>query len=298
MTATRPAAFAAVLIFCQAAVAAASGASRPVVWSIGEADGVQAPESAYYDAASRSLFVSQMGAGGATGKDGDGFVSRLDVAGALLEHRWATGLNAPKGMRAHDGTLWVADIDRLVAIRIATGEIAREVAVPDAKFLNDVACDAAGAVYVSDMVAGRIHRYKDGHLSVFAEGDALEHPNGLLVEEGRLIVASWGAGIGDDFSTETPGRVFALDLETRARTDLVAAPLGNLDGIEADGRGGYIVTDWVAGMVHHVANGAARTLLIRPKGAADVAFLTDTRLLIVPEMLENKVTAFDLSADF
>ena len=296
MTSKIFAALAAALIFCDAG--AAGAASRPVVWSIGEAEGVQAPESAYYDAASRSLFVSQMGAGGATGKDGDGFVSRLDVAGTVLEHRWATGLNAPKGMRAHDGTLWVADVDRLVAIRVATGEIAREVAVPGAKFLNDVACDGDGAVYVSDMVTGRIHRYRDGRLSVFAEGDALGHPNGLLVEGDRLIVASWGHGLGADFGTETPGGVFALDLKTRARTDLTAEPLGNLDGIEADGQGGYIVTDWVAGKVFRVANGAARTLLSLPKGAADVAFLTDTRRLIVPEMLENKVTAFDLSADF
>ena len=298
MTSKILAAFAAVLIFCAAAAVAASGAARPVVWSIGQAEGVQAPESAYYDAASRSLFVSQMGAGGATGKDGDGFVSRLDTAGTVLEHQWASGLNAPKGMRAHDDTLWVADIDRLVAIRIAGGEIVREVAVPDARFLNDVACGDDGAVYVSDMATGRIHRYKDGRLSVFAEGDAIEHPNGLLVEKDRLIVASWGRGLGADFGTETPGGVFALDLTTRARTDLTAEPFGNLDGLEADGQGGYVVTDWVAGKVYRVANGGARALLSLPKGAADIAFLTDTRRLIVPEMLENKITAFDLSADF
>ena len=296
-----PAVLAAALVFCVAAAASAlasSDASRPVVWSIGESEGVQGPESAYYDAASRSLFVSQMGGGGATGKDRDGFVSRLDADGAMLEHKWATGLDAPKGMRAHAGMLWVADIDRLVAIRVATGDVAREVAVPGAQFLNDVACDADGGVYVSDMLTSRIHRYKDGRLSVFAEGDALEHPNGLLVEEGRLIVAAWGRGLGDDFTTETPGRLFALDLNTRARTELIARPLGNLDGLEADGRGGYIVTDWVAGTVHHVANGVASTLLRLPQGAADIAFLTGAKRLIVPEMLENKVTAFDLSADF
>ncbi len=236
-----------------------------------------------------------MGEGGGGAKDGDGWISKLDTAGKILNDKWVVGLNAPKGLRSHRGTLWVTDIDRLIAIDIAGGRIAHTVEVPDAKFLNDVAIDDEGAVYVSDMQTSRIHRYHGGELSVFAEGRDMENPNGLLVEKDKLIVAAWGLDIQHDFSTAVPGRLYALDLKTRQRTDLTE-PLGNLDGLEADGRGGHIVTDWVSGDVYRIRKGEVKIIMKLPKGAADIAFLTDRDRLIIPRMLENQVTAFDLKA--
>ena len=77
---------------------------------------------------------------------------------------------------------------------------------------------------------------------------------------GWLIVGGWGKP-GPDFSTEVPGRLFALDLQTREKTLITAEPFANIDGVESDGRGGYIVTDWPAGKVFQVrANGEVREL--------------------------------------
>lgn len=266
----------------------------PVVWDV--AHGVRAPESVYFDRGSGFLFVSQIGGGGPAQKDGDGCVSQLTVDGQMVKAQWATGLDAPKGLRSHAGRLWVSDIDRLVGIDIATGRIAETVQVPAAAFLNDVACDADGAVYVSDTRAGRIHRYRDGRLSVFKEGEELESPNGLLVEGPQLIVAGWGRGLAPDFGTKTPGRLFALDLKTATKKLITSKPLGNLDGLESDGAGGYIVSDWSAGKLLHVrATGEARLILQLPPGTADLAYLPAKKLLIVPRMSENRVTAYDLS---
>src|SRR3712207_6954360 len=55
---------------------------------------------------------------------------------------WVTGPNAPKGMRAHKGVLWVSDIDQIISIDIATGKITRRLKVSGARFLNDVAIDS------------------------------------------------------------------------------------------------------------------------------------------------------------
>lgn len=270
---------------------AGAPAALPVVWEV--AQGLQAPESAYWDAASGFLFVSNVGGGGGARKDGDGFVSKLTRDGRVVQAKWLTGLNAPKGLRSHGGRLWVSDIDRLVGIAIATGRIAQEVAVPQAKFLNDVACGPDGAVYVSDMLDSRIYRFQDGKLSVFADGDELESPNGLLVAGDRLLVAAWG--LSTDLAPKIPGRLFALDLKTQAKTLLTTQPTGNLDGVEADGHGGYLVTDWVAGLVYRVgADGVAKVLLKLGPGTADLAYLADQQLLIVPRMNDNKLTAFRL----
>ena len=264
------------------------------VWSI--ETGVKAPESAYYDASSRILFLSQIGEGGGTGKDGDGWISKLTLDGKMVQDKWATGFNAPKGLRSHGSTLWVADIDQIISIDINTGKAIKKFPVAGAKFLNDVACGPDGTVYVSDMIAGRIHQIKDGKLSVLVEGDQIEHPNGLLVHDGRLIIGGWGLNIQDDFSTKPAGRLLAMDLKTKKISAITPTPTGNLDGVEVDGHGGYIVTDWIAGKVFHISSkGAATVLITLPKGTADHAFITSKHLLILPKMLENKLTAYKLS---
>lgn len=146
------------------------------------------------------------------------------------------------------------------------------------------------------MIASKIYQYKNKKISILVEGADIEHPNGLLVEGENLIIGAWGKEIQDDFTTKTLGRLLSLNLKTKKITPITAKPLGNLDGVESDGKGGYIVTDWIAGKVFHVQkSGTTKTLATFPKGAADHAFIADKKILILPEMLENKVGAFDLS---
>ena len=146
------------------------------------------------------------------------------------------------------------------------------------------------------MIASKIYQYKNKKISILIEGADIEHPNGLLVEGGNLIIGAWGKEIQDNFTTKTLGRLLSLNLKTKKITPITAKPLGNLDGVESDGKGGYVVTDWIAGKVFHVQkSGAYKTLATFPKGAADHAFIADKKILILPEMLENKVGAFDLS---
>jgi sugar lactone lactonase YvrE len=257
---------------------------------------MNAPESAWVDPATGLLFVSQVG--GAPGdRDGNGRISKLTTSGAVVAADWCVGLNAPKGLRGHAGTLWVADLDELAAVELSSGRITKRVKMDGALFLNDVACGADGAVYVSDTMLSRIYRFKDDKVSVFADGPDLEHPNGLLVEGGSLLVAGWGKPEAD-FSTKVPGRLFRLDLATKAKTLVTKEPTGNLDGVESDGRGGWVLTDWMAGKALHVGpTGIVRVLRVLSKGAADCAYLPATRTLIVPHMLENRTAAYDLSAD-
>ncbi|HUG17617.1 MAG TPA: hypothetical protein VMM56_01485 [Planctomycetaceae bacterium] len=289
----------AVLLSCSASslVQAEEPAKYPVLWAITE--GLSSPESAYFDKESGFLFLSQIGEGGGAGKDGDGWISKLSFDGKLVNNKWVTGFNAPKGLRSHKGTLWVSDIDRIVAIDIAKGEISKIVPVPDAKFLNDLACGPDGTVYVADMVASRIFRYQNSRLDVLAEGEQLEHPNGLLVVGDDLILGAWGQNFKEDFSTDPLGRLLRLNLKTKQITPITPDPTGNLDGVEIDGCGGFLVTDWRAGKVFHIsAEGKSKLLMSFPRGAADHAFLTQSKTLILPHMLNNSLTAYDLSSLF
>jgi hypothetical protein len=269
-----------------------TGPQLESVWAISE--GLKAPESAYVDPGTGFLFLSQIGEGGGKGKDGDGWISKLTTDGQVIKNKWVTGLNAPKGVRSHKGTLYVSDIDRIVAIDIAAARITKIIDVRNAVFLNDLATDSEGTVYVSDLAASKIYQYKNGEVTVFAAGEQLEHPNGVLVDGDSLVIGGWGTGFSqEDFSTKVLGRLQKINLRTKEMTAITPEPVGHLDGIEADGKGGYIVTDWRNGKLFRInKKGKARLLMNFPQGVADHAYLVDKQLIILPEMMEGKLTAF------
>jgi len=265
--------------------------AEAVVWSL---SGFELPESACYDAATNKIYISNV-ATAPDAKDGKGYLSVVALDGKPEKMKWVTGLNSPKGIRIYKGTLWVSCVDELVAVDIAKGEVAKKVKIEGAKFLNDVAVDGTGNVYVSDMLANKIYVYDGKEARVLVEGEDTEWPNGVLVDGDRLLVGGWGKPEAD-FSTKVPGRLFAIDLKTKKKTLITPKPTGNLDGVELDGKGGYVITDWKAGKVLHVTkDGETKTILEGFQGAADHAYLADKNLVILPRMVENTVTAYDLS---
>ena len=266
-------------------------AKKDTAWSVCES--CSSPESVYYDEGSKTLYVSNI-AGAGDEKDGKGWISKLSPYGKTISSKWVTGLNAPKGMRSLGDVLWVSDIDEVVAIDMKSGRILGRIKIGGAKFLNDIAVSPDGTVYVSDTIGGTIYRIKDNTPSIFMQGEQLESPNGLLYRDGRLYVAAWGKNLAKDWSTESPGGIYYVDTKTKKIYYITKKPLGNLDGLEIDREGNFIVSDWVAGKVYRVdKRGKSKLLRSGAKGFADIAFVPDLNLIVVPEMLENKITAFN-----
>ena len=153
--------------------------------------------------------------------------------------------------------------------------------------------DGQGRVFVSDTATSRIYVLDGDTLSVWAEGDGPLHPNGLDVEDGRLIIAGWGEGLHEDLTTDAPGHLLAADLATGEVAALGSgAPVGNLDGLEPDGSGNFMVTDWIAGALYRIdPEGGFELLSDLPQGSANLAFLPEEGLAIVPLMLDGAVVA-------
>jgi hypothetical protein len=276
------------------------------------------PESAQFDPVTNAWYVSVQGADVA----GDGYIAKLDAsASAFVTERFVTGLNEPKGLRVHDGKLFVADVTELVIIDLASAEVLSRTSVigigfnvPPEPFLNDVAVRAStGYVYVSDNRNNMIYRFEpDGSGPLLLLSDPnLEAPNGLLVDERdpddpRLLVASLGPGFDPALgTTELPGAVLSLgiidlnDGDAQAAVSLISQRIGNLDGIEISGDD-LLVTDIFGGRLLRVTpstssppaldEGNAEVLRSGLARSADLGFDPARGLIVVPETTSGVVT--------
>lgn len=273
----------------------ATAAMADEVRKVWEASGFMAPESAIYDAKRNIVFVSNIN-GDPNVKDGNGFISTLRPDGTLIQLKWVeAGLNAPLGMVLAGDKIYVSDVDRLVEIEVDRGRISGSWKASDPKFLNDTAVDGAGRVYVSDMMGDTIYRLADGKLTAWVKDSGLQSPNGLMVQGDNLIVASWGV-LKEGFTTSVSGHMKSVSLETGAISSLGdGTPVGNLDGLEPDGKGAYLVTDWMAGGLYRIAaSGKADLLLDLNQGSADHEYIASRRLAIIPMMMDGTVVAYEL----
>jgi sugar lactone lactonase YvrE len=239
-------------------------------------------ESVIYDAANDVLYVSNI-AGDPSGKDGNGSIGKVGLDGKVIDAQWIKGIDAPKGMGIWNGKLFVADIDRIHEIDIASSSITNSYKVDSALFLNDVTVDASGKVYVSDMSAGKIYLLENGSVSEWLGG--VEAPNGLLSEGDNMMMALWN---------EKTLNIIGSDKKVTMKSD----SLENPDGIEALGDGGYLVSSW-NGMVHYVDQYGNTTMIVDTRAdsisAADIEYIPEKRMLLVPTFFKNSVMAYEIT---
>lgn len=271
------------LLVAQAAAAAGPGMPHAVPWK--KTAGLERPESVLYVREGDAIFVANP-ADGLASRKGGGWITRMMTSGTVVSPQWASGLSGPKGMAATPGRLWVVTTGELVALDLATGREVAKVAVPEAKYLNDVAADDAGNLYVSDTGAGAVYKIEQGRVTTFVAAGELSGPNGLAVRDHALIVV------------DRAGKIQAIDLKTRARR-LVAQLKSPLDGVVVSRDGALIVSDAEGGRIVRVlANGTAQVVATGLQGPADIGLIPQGRLLLVPEATVDRVTALDMATEY
>ncbi len=242
-------------------------------------------ESVKYDEERDVLYVSNI-AGKSNQKNGKGFIAKVSLDGEILERKWVDELNAPKGMALHQGKLFVTDIDRVHRIDISSGEVEKTYEAPASKFLNDIAIGPDNnRVYISDMKKNSIYRIAQRQLEEWiSDHKWLTNPNGLLFEEGHLLVG-------------TRKGILKVDPSNQGITRHVSLKTRSIDGLQSDGNGNYLISDW-QGIVRKVAPGKDPQKLLEHKkrqiNAADHEFIPAKNLLIVPTFHGNTAVAYKI----
>ena len=214
---------------------------------------LRTPESVLYDERRDVIYIANVNLN-PWEKDGNGFISRMDPGGKLIDLEWITGLNAPKGMGILNDHLFVADIDEVVEIDLATAEIVEKYFIEGTPTLNDITV-GNGIVYISGSDSNKVFALKDGKVSLILEGD-FGRPNGLFIEPDRLLML-----------TSTSSQLKSFNLETNESVVLVDS-LGHGDGIVPAGNNDYLASSW-RGEIFYISSDWKRTQLLDTREARD-----------------------------
>jgi len=256
--------------------------AKPMLEPLWHTKDLRIPESVLLGTVAKSptLFVSEI-EGQGTAADGLGGIALLNADGSIRQQNWLRGLNAPKGLASFQGKLYVADLTELVVIDIESAKVLEKISAPDSVFLNDVAVDSKGMVYVSDTRKNRLYRLQQNNLKPWLEN--VEAANGLTFVGDQLYI-----GAGDKlFKADDQGKltVIAQGFAERA------------DGVEPVGNGDFIVSCW-AGLIYYVHADGKLDLLLdnRPHklNTADIGWDNTQQILYVPTFLGNSVQAYQL----
>ena len=241
-------------------------------------------ESVLYDENLNQLFVSCIN-GSPAEKNGEGFISVLKPDGTIKSLDWVKGLNAPKGMAILDGKLYVADIDQLVVINIKKAKIVERIPVEGATFLNDVAVSPEGKVYFTDSDTGYIWIYSGGKLQKWIT-EGLKRPNGLYIEEDRVLLTSSGS------------QDLKIINRSTGEAKVVCTDIGAGDGVEFTGTKGFYITSSWSGEVFLISPDYNKLSLLKTSdqeiNSADIGFNMKEQVVYVPTFFDNRVVAYKL----
>lgn len=256
-------------------------------------DGFTGPEAVRYDADQDIYFVSNFGDGDLMARDNNGFISRMSPEGRIDNLRFIAGgangvtLHSPRGMTVVGDTLWVADADAVRAFHRRTGASLATVdfSGQDIGFLNDVAPDGDGALYVTDTGKDRVYRVRGGPVPALSDS-TLGGPNGITWEASnrRFIIVPYFRG--NTLHAWTPG---ADRLAT-----VGASAGGKFDGVEVLEDGRIVVASQADSSIHVFADGRGTPIFKVGGEPADIAVDTRRHRVAVPMISRNAVGIWPL----
>ncbi len=259
---------------------------------------LDSPESFIVDPEDGSYYVSNIH-GKPAEKDGDGYISKISPNGNTIiqkfigEKKDELLLHAPKGIAVVGKNIFVADIDTVKGFNKETGKpsVLIDLSRFFPKFLNDVAADPYGVLYVSDTGADRIYKIntrKDYEVVILKEGKDLGGPNGLSVnpKTKNLMVATLRSGQ-------------ILEIDTNSKVHVIKKGLKGLDGIDYDNEGNCYVSSFEKGEIYKIpyyGRGSLMTFMGGLTSPADISVDRRKGDLLIPCINGHSVTTVSLKS--
>ena len=243
-------------------------------------------ESVLYDPKRDVLYVTNFDQFNIRNPQVKQYISKLSINGKIIEEHWVDGLNNPLGMIIHKDMLYVAERKNVAVIDIKSGEITKRLPVKGSVFLNDIAIDKKGTIYISDSRKNVIWRSNGKRFEEWLTKPEILDPNVLYLQGDNLLIGN----SGDE-------QLKSVNIKNKSIKVIARFPKGFIDGIRPDGNGNLLVSLWKGKLYKVRMNGRTELILHTfNKGlySADFEYIPKKNLLIIPTFFKNNLIAYTL----
>ena len=252
---------------------------------IWESKDLNVPESVLPVPDKGILYISNIGSKNPTEKNNSGFISILGTDGQIKNLQWSKGLNSPKGMAIFGEDLYVTEVDQITKISLKTGEKVKSYPVEGAKFLNDIAVNENGVLFITDSQTGAVLKLENDTVSVLLLPGTFPSPNGIIWAKDKIIV-----GTGDKVVSVNPS---TLEIED------CLLNTGGVDGLVMLEPGIFVFSNW-PGTIYIMKKGEEKELLLDTSSSetsktADFGYISDTKRLYVPTFFNSSIVCYELN---
>ncbi len=244
------------------------------------------PESIVFDKSRACCYVSNFGENPGNGMSySKDYISKFNLKGEILEQKMVDNVTAPTGLCIHNDLLYIVERFGIIEFDLRQNKVVKRYRIEGPGFLNDIAADNNGNLYVTVSDTNIIYRIKDSIVEKWIESDEFMNPNGIISDGDNIIV-----GVCSD------GSLRSVSIHDK-KTEIISAPgkgFAVIDGVKKHGDG-YFISHY-QGIIYFVNNkGVSREILNTTAEnvfCADFEFIEDQKLFFIPTLQNNKVRLY------
>ncbi|MFC2086131.1 family 16 glycoside hydrolase [Bacteroidota bacterium] len=243
-------------------------------------------ESVLYDPKRDVLYVSNFDQYNMGNPSVQQFISKVSLDGQIIDLQWIDSINNPLGMSIHKDQLYITERGNIAIIDLEKEKVIKRLQVDGSIFLNDIAVDKNGNIYVTDSRKDVIWKYDGNNFQEWLSGDEVGDPNVIYIHNNKVI---WGNS-GDRYLKEVNPNGDNI-------RNIVKLDKGFIDGIRIDNNGNYLVSLW-RGIIYQITPEGEKKIIFDTSTpgdyCADFEYIKDKNLLIVPTFFGNTVVGYKL----
>lgn len=239
------------------------------------------PESVTYDTLSKRYFISNTASQKIVQRNLQGVVTDFVTVGSGIH-----------GVTVHNGRVYVCNQTRIKGYDLTSAAEVFNVTISGSTFLNDLAVDNSGMMYITDFSGRRIYKLNTNTSEYWVYVPATTNqPNGVYVDtpRNRLLVCCWGAS----------APVKSVSLSDSSITNIITTPYSNCDGISLDRNDNVYISTWgIQSVVKYDINFANSPVIVTGglSNPADIYVNKKSDTLAVPNAGNSTVTFYFLDS--
>jgi len=235
------------------------------------------PESITYDTTGKRYFISNTSSSKIVQRDRQGIVTDFVTVGGSIH-----------GVSVHNGKVYVCNGTRVRGYDLITAAEVFNVVISGSTFLNDLAIDNSGMMYVSDFNGRRIYKVNTNNSEYWIYvPSTTNQPNGVYVDapRNRLLICCWGGS----------APVKSVNFADSSISNIITTPYSNCDGISLDRNDNVYISTWgIQSVVRYDINFANPPVIVAGSlsNPADIYVNRITDTLAVPNAGNSTVGLF------